>query len=184
MQNHLRLPLNFDAAGLRSDLAHITADQWLSHYEQDDYVGEWGVVALRSVGGRAENIRPFPGAQILFQDTEVLGKCPNLARAIAAFQCPVAAARLLKLGPGGRILEHKDDFLAPEFGEVRLHVPVLTNPGVEFYLDNERVPLQAGETWYLNFSLPHRIDNLGPTDRVHLVIDCNVNDWLSSLLSA
>lgn len=184
MLKYLRLPLNFDETGLQADLATIPLDQWLSHYERNDYVGEWGVVALRSVGGKLENIRPFPGAQMLFEDTAVLAECPNLARAIASFQCPVAAARLLKLGPGGRILEHKDDFLAPEFGEVRLHVPVLTNPGVEFYLDNELVPLQAGETWYLNFSLPHRIDNFGATDRVHLVIDCNVNDWLSSLLTA
>ena len=36
----------------------------------------------------------------------------------------------------------------------------------------------AGECWYLNLSKPHRVHNRGATERMHLVLDCVVNDWL------
>jgi hypothetical protein len=38
--------------------------------------------------------------------------------------------------------------------------------------------MKEGECWYLNFNLPHRVKNSGTADRIHLVIDCVVNDWL------
>jgi hypothetical protein len=72
--------------------------------------------------------------------------------------------------------------LGEEGGDVRLHIPVVTNPSVEFYLAGRRVPMQAGECWYLDLSLPHRVQNLGASERVHLVIDCVLNDWLRALI--
>jgi len=48
----------------------------------------------------------------------------------------------------------------------------------------ERVILREGECWYVNTSLPHRVANLGQTDRIHLVIDCEVNGWLRSFFPA
>jgi hypothetical protein len=58
---------------------------------------------------------------------------------------------------------------------------VLTDPGVEFILDKERLTLQEGECWYMNFNLPHSLHNKSNTDRVHLVIDAVVNDWIKNL---
>ena len=39
-----------------------------------------------------------------------------------------------------------------------------------------------GEAWYLNLNLRHSVVNSGPTPRVHLVIDCVVDDWLDAAL--
>jgi hypothetical protein len=44
--------------------------------------------------------------------------------------------------------------------------------------------MAAGEAWYLDLNLPHSVTNHGPTDRVNLVVDCVVNDWLDALLGA
>ena len=38
-----------------------------------------------------------------------------------------------------------------------------------------------GEAWYLDLNLRHRVDNHSDTDRIHLVIDCVVNDWVRAL---
>jgi len=46
-----------------------------------------------------------------------------------------------------------------------------------------RVVLEAGSTWYLRLSDPHRVHNKGVTDRVHMVIDATVNTWLKDLLT-
>jgi hypothetical protein len=53
---------------------------------------------------------------------------------------------------------------------------------MEFYLAGSRVVMGEGECWYLDLSQPHRLHNRGKTDRIHLVIDCVVNDWLRSII--
>jgi hypothetical protein len=90
---------------------------------------------------------------------------------------------LLRLKAGSIIKEHTDSDLNEE-REIRIHVPVVTNPAVEFYLAGERVVMEEGQCWYLDLSRHHRVQNLGSTDRVHLVIDCVVNDWVKALLTA
>jgi hypothetical protein len=42
--------------------------------------------------------------------------------------------------------------------------------------------MNEGECWYLNVNFPHKVANRGATDRVHLVIDCAVDDWLRALV--
>ena len=66
---------------------------------------------------------------------------------------------------------------------MRIHIPVVTNPDVEFFLDGRRIIMGEGECWYLDLNLPHRVQNRGSTDRVHLVIDCQLNDWLRELIA-
>ena len=65
---------------------------------------------------------------------------------------------------------------------MRLHVPVHTNADVDFVLDDQRVPMAEGELWFLNFNKYHSVDNRSSVDRIHLVIDCVINDWLRQLL--
>ncbi len=60
---------------------------------------------------------------------------------------------------------------------------MLTNPDVEFHLNRRRVVLEAGSAWYLRLSDPHSVANRGTTDRVHMVIDLDVNDWIAALLN-
>jgi quercetin dioxygenase-like cupin family protein len=91
------------------------------------------------------------------------------------------AARLLKLTPGTQIHEHKDADLCFEEGLVRFHIPVVTNADIEFILHGEQMHLKEGECWYMNFNLPHSLHNKSKTDRVHLVIDAVVNDWIKDL---
>ena len=42
--------------------------------------------------------------------------------------------------------------------------------------------MREGECWYLRLSEPHRVINDGDTDRVHLVIDAIVDDWMRNIL--
>jgi len=79
------------------------------------------------------------------------------------------------------IREHRDHDLCYEEGTVRIHIPVTTNEGVDFRLNGVRCPMEAGSTWYLRLSDPHSVANRGEADRVHLVIDATVNDWLAGL---
>jgi hypothetical protein len=64
---------------------------------------------------------------------------------------------------------------------VRIHIPVVTNPDVDFRLNGAPLTMEAGSAWYLRLSDPHSVVNGGGADRVHLVVDATVNDWLKDL---
>ena len=181
MLSCLRLPLMFDPKGLKADLDRISSDEWVPHFNDRYYEGDWSGVALRSVEGASKQLYSDPGKDEIFTDTPVLARCPSLQNALATLKCPVKSARLLKLGAGARIIEHRDYNLSLDDGEVRLHVAITTGPLVDFYLNGERIVMNPGECWYINANLPHKVDNRGSSDRVHLVMDCKVDDWLRSL---
>jgi mannose-6-phosphate isomerase-like protein (cupin superfamily) len=179
-----RLPLTFDAAALLAEVVAIPREEWVAHFNAGYHDGGWEGAALRSVGGEARRLHPDPLRERDSHDTELLARCPGIAAALARFQCPKRSVRILLLAAGSVIREHRDDDLRFEEGEARFHIPLATNPGVEFYVDNERVIMEPGECWYLDLSRPHRVQNRGALDRLHLVIDCQVNDWLIAQLEA
>lgn len=184
MLSCLKLPLIFDLEGLVADLNKIAPDEWVRHFNDRYYEGDWSGVALRAATGASTQLYSDPTKNEPLTDTPVLSRCPSLQSALAVLECPVRSARLLKLGPSARILEHRDYNLSLEDGEVRLHIPITTDGHVEFYLNGERVIMLAGECWYINANLPHKVDNHSDADRVHLVIDCMVDDWLRSLVAS
>jgi hypothetical protein len=175
----LKLPFRFDPDRLTADLGLIAAEEWVPHFNKSIYEGDWSGVALRSFGGKAIQLYPDPTATDRFADTELVTRCPYYLEVLATFQCLLTSVRLLRLRAGSSIAEHRDYKLGYEDGEVRLHVPVVTDQDVAFFLAGERVPLAVGECWYLNVNLPHRVENRSRIDRIHLVIDCVVNDWLA-----
>ena len=185
MLNVLKLPFQFDANRLSDDLARIDPSDWVPHFNTFDFEGDWTVAALRSIDGKTKQIYPDPTASTdRFADTSLMDACPYFKEVVATFQCPKQSVRLLRLGAGSRIREHRDYCLGFDDNELRIHVPVATNPQLEFYVSGERIVMHEGEAWYINFNLPHRLYNGGTTDRIHLVIDCEVNDWLRSVFYA
>ncbi len=173
----LRFPFTFDVDRLRADLAALPPDGWVRHFNTAIYSGEWSGVSLRSVGGSTA-IYPDPSARDRYEATAILGSLPYISEVLAGFRCNLFSVRLLKLGPGASVREHRDFF---QDDEIRVHIPIVSGPGVGFYLDGEQVVMGEGECWYMNFNRPHRVENNGDSDRIHLVVDCEVNDWIRSL---
>ena len=182
MISSFKLPFNFDSEALRSDLDQISPDEWVAHFNQDYFEGEWSGVALRSSSGDSSQLYSGTAPEFSFTDTPLLQRCLYVRELLSIFQCPLQAVRFLKLAAGSQIREHRDFDLGFSEGQLRLHIPITTNPEVQFFLDAHRVDLKAGECWYLDLSLPHWVENRGTTDRIHLVIDCELNEWLRSLL--
>ena len=176
--------LSFDPTLLQQDLKQIPDDLWTAHFNTRDYEGDWFGVALRGPAGAVHPIQALYSDPMAneWSNTPILNECEYFQQVLKAFACPLQSVRLLKLGAGAVIKEHRDHALGIEDGMARLHVPVQTNPDVEFVLNERRVIMNEGECWYLNFNLPHRVNNRGQTDRIHLVMDCVVNEWLNTLL--
>lgn len=174
----LNIPVNIEL--VQQEVEALQKKHWQAHFNSYHYEGEWNVLSLRSPGG-TDN----PLAEALdneeYADTSLMQQCPTVRELVNRLQCAILSVRFLSLHPGAVIKEHTDAGLNFENGEARLHFPVFTNPGVEFFIDNIRVIMNEGECWYINANLPHRLVNLGTSARIHLVIDCKVNDWLQAI---
>ena len=175
-----KLPFTFSEEKLLRDLARCATSIDNEHYNKQDYSGSWKVVSLRSPDGDAANgnALSFDG---VFKDTPLLANCPYFEEVINNFSCEKASIRLLNLAAGSVIHEHSDIGLSYNEGWFRLHIPITTNPDVRFIIGGEEVVMLPGECWYGDFGMLHSVQNLGTTDRVHLIIDCKRNDWSDAL---
>jgi len=180
--DRLRLPFTFDPQRLAADLQRVTV-RWTRHFVPQNYEGDWSAIPLRAPTGETYPSRMIYAAPDCrdFSDTPLLETCPYFHEVVQTFRCPLRLVRLMRLTPGSVIKEHEDVVLSFEDGMVRLHIPVVTNDAVDFRLNGERVVLEAGSCWYLRLSDRHSVANRGTEDRVHLVIDAEVNDWLGEV---
>jgi hypothetical protein len=173
-----RLNLRFPNEALLREANHVDTTLWSGHFNADYHDGGWQGVALRAIDGNVSRLFSDPVRRASVVDTPLLQQCPAIQAALKDFHCTLRDVRLLRLAPGSYIREHRDDDLCFDEGEARLHIPLVTHPLVEFYVDGLRVIMEAGECWYLDLSRPHRVRNASPVERIHLVIDCEVNDWM------
>lgn len=186
MLDRLKLELRFDPRLLQKDLQRLQSSDWIGHFVKQNYDGDWSVIPLRGPADATHPVRMIYSDPTCteFADTPFLETSPYFRAVLDSFRCPLEAVRLMKLSPGSRIKEHTDHDLAVEYGTARVHIPVVTNEDVVFTLNGTRVMLREGECWYLRLSDPHSVENRGQVDRVHLVIDAQVNPWLKGLLHA
>lgn len=180
MVTHLKLPLRFDTQRLQRDLAAVENTEWICHFVHQHYEGCWSVIPLRCQADARHPVMmiysdPACGDWV---DSPYLEGCSYFQQVLESFQCPLEAVRLMRLAPGSVIKPHRDHDLSLEHGHVRLHIPVTTNPDVVFSIGNTEIFMAEGECWYLRFSEEHSVRNSGKTDRVHIVVDAVVNNWL------
>lgn len=175
-----KVPLTIDLASLQSELNALPSN-WSPHFNTMHYEGGWTVLALRAPGGKADQIIPDLMGDATYADTPLMEYCPSVKALLSRMHCPVLSVRFLNLKAGAIIKPHRDLELAFENGEARLHFPVFTNALVEFFVENELVHMREGDCWYINANLTHSVANKGESDRIHLVIDCEVNDWLREI---
>ena len=180
MIRYAQINMQVDIPSMQQEVMALTAP-WNLHFNTMHYEGEWTVLPLRVPGGDSNRIFPDNIHEEEVADTPQMKACPSIQQLIASFECPILAVRLLKLKSGAIIKPHKDHELSFENGEARLHFPVFTNEGVEFFVEDELLRMREGQCWYINANLQHSVANKGETDRIHLVVDCKVDDWLTAL---
>lgn len=86
------------------------------------------------------------------------------------------------LEPGAKIHPHRDLSGAALSNRIRFHVPIVTNPDVFFMVNSQRVIMNPGELWCLDTSYIHSVSNEGSESRIHIVVECGINENLKSRL--
>ena len=180
-----RFPGRIDLEGLRAELRMLeTGISWVGHYDADLADG-WTAVPLVSHDGTMDRVDSQRlGKWGQYRRTPIVEKLPVHARLLDSFLCPHGRIRVMRMEPGTIIRPHRDVFQEVAnfaFKQVRLHIPIETNPDVVFVVGGERIHLEAGRLYYVNFSKEHYVRNDGKAMRTHLVMDLQVNDWLRSI---
>jgi Aspartyl/Asparaginyl beta-hydroxylase len=181
------LTLDFDVARLQGDLDVLRQERWGAQrpYGQDGFMPaveiDWRILSLRSVGGDPARTDPGGAGLTGFADTPWLSKAPYLGAVIAAVPAPIRSVRLMALGVGTQVHEHRDGKYGFACGTLRLHVPVRTNPDAVVVIDGRSRHWEAGRLWFGDFGRPHYVANTGDETRVHMVIDTLITRELVEL---
>ncbi len=174
--NALKLPYTFDVSVIKSEIAQFTKKDFYDIYNPSVAIETlWSKEFIVPIGGPHEPVKFFAN--------DSLKKCPYLLSIFELFECPVETFRIHSLDPGASISPHNDTGFSFEYGKVRLHVPIQTNDNVDIILEREQIKMREGECWYCNFDKLHEVHNRGNQTRVHLIIDCMVNDWLKEVFN-
>ncbi|MFD2561446.1 aspartyl/asparaginyl beta-hydroxylase domain-containing protein [Aquimarina rubra] len=182
--DRIKLPYTFDAEKMLEEFKAFTPE----HFEYYD------VIPLRAPAHQVDTSLPFPppaddyadGSWTDWLDTKALQQSPYLTGVVDFFRAhtKVTLVRLLRLAPGAIVKEHTDPTLGLEIERsvIRLTIPITYSDDVVFYLNNTPVSMLPGECWYLRLTDPHKIDNLGNTERVNFTIDMIPNDWVRTTI--
>jgi hypothetical protein len=92
---------------------------------------------------------------------------------------------LARMAPGGVIKPHRDANPAAKWPH-KIHVPLLTNDKVTFFVDGVGYHFPEGEAVEVSNMAVHAVENAGTTDRIHLIFEYYDPDqpepeWLSQL---
>jgi len=158
----IKLPLRFDVARLRSEIEQFPETEWRAHPQ--GFLGNSALILISVAGGDNDDtvgeMAPAPR----------LAQCPYLRQVLASFQAVIGRTRLMRLSAGAEVKPHADiEYYWRE--RVRIHVPIVTDPGVRFNCDGTEIHMDAGDAWIFDNWRPHRVINNSGITRIHLVID-------------
>jgi hypothetical protein len=182
------------------------APKFADHYSSYNKGKTWSALALRGYGGDPDFIiKPSEMSKkwkeenaaklkLEISDSPLRALLKEAEPLISAIPGKKHRIRLMRLAPGGGELTRHADITDPDAGTLpgrllRIHIPLLTNPKVQFQmwlLNGSRVTenMALGEAWYLDTRKPHTAANLGPEQRIHLVMDVESCPELLALLEA
>jgi hypothetical protein len=111
----------------------------------------------------------------LFQ--EEISKLENKINSNTNEDGKIIRAILVNLPSGKSIPIHKDYGQTLVFCR-RIHIPIQTNENCFFTVGDDKRNLKLGELWEINNDKKeHSVENLGETDRIHLIVD-----WIENSL--
>lgn len=189
--NAVQLSLSYDVEKMKADLA-VVEQFWKRHrsYEspteftvkKDD---AWVIIGLISPGGDLDRTDPGGPGLFEYKETIALDETPYF-RAILdeltnQYGAVLTCVRFSGLNPGASIHEHCDVGFDFRFSKIRLHIPIIVDPQIEFIVGGDKIHMTPGHLWYANFSLPHRLHNPSTVRRVHLIIDVVIGDQILSV---
>lgn len=117
------------------------------------------------------------------KSTPLLNELSSIKAFFEGSGLDIMGARLLRLDAGTFLHEHRDFIYLEPVPRFRLHLPLITNPDCFIVSPDINVHFKAGYLWKLDpKSTIHSACNFGKAPRIHLMLDCYVNETLAALI--
>ncbi len=158
-----RLPLQFDSQRLIDEVLQFSESDWRLHPQ-----GHQGNTALPLLAANGDPANEDTRGAML--PTPHLAQCPYIQQVLATLGAPIGRTRLMRIAGHGEATAHVDtNYYWSQ--RVRVHIPVLTYPGVRFLCGEHEVFMDAGECWIFDTWRTHNVLNPDDRPRIHLVAD-------------
>ena len=174
--------LRVDPVRLEQDLHKMETDYWIHQDRYNPGIKHWDGIALYSMNGDTQDLRVADRLPV--HRTAAGEKCAYICdELLPQFRAPWLRVVFYRLRPGTKIGRHRDVGENRMInGIIRVHIPVVTNPGVVMYVADKPYHFPVGSAWYFDATAYHRVENNGTEDRIHLVIDLKLTPELRELL--
>jgi hypothetical protein len=174
-QPFLKLPIRFDPDALAAEVRALPTSAWTPH--PTGFVGNEAVRLVSPFGEPTDDIEG-PMAP-----TEDLKRSEYIRQIMAELGAVWGRSRLMGLAAGQEVPSHIDINYYWRT-HLRIHIPVITNPGVLFTCGDETVHMAAGECWVFDSFRWHDVQNKGNDQRIHLVLDTVGGGLMPELMRA
>jgi hypothetical protein len=162
-----------DVAAIRERLSSKTREDWLEnslrqqqfkvHKDTESLVLKWS--ANNGTDTPVETTRHWVDFEPLLQPVlEIIQNAYRYAQPI------IRKAMFAKLKAGGEISAHMDGAVALRMVH-RIHIPIVTNERVHFYIDDIDHRFNVGDVVEIDNTKYHSVRNNGAEDRIHLIVD-------------
>lgn len=159
----IRLPWRFDPERLTAEASRFAESDWRKHPQ-----GHTGNTALPfvAVNGDPDN----DAVRGPMRPTPYLDRCPYIRQVLATLGVPIGRTRFMRIQGHGEATRHVDtNYYWSQ--RVRVHIPVVTYPGVRFLCGEQETTMAAGECWLFDTGRMHNVLNPDDRPRIHLVCD-------------
>lgn len=159
----IRLPLVFDVERLKHEVLAVGEDQWRPHPQGHPGNSALPLIAAGDDPTNDSTVGPMA-------PTPNLGGCEYLRQVLASFQTVLGRTRLMRLDGNTEATLHVDtNYYWAE--RVRIHVPIVTSPEIEFLCNGKSLHMPEGEAWIFDAWRRHNVLNTTGDRRIHLVAD-------------
>jgi hypothetical protein len=136
----------------------------------DDYAQKWQ--GFRFIDG--------------YKKLENHDRFPEISKVEDFFETNISLMGLYNAKPNSKLHPHIDMAGNLPFGKLRFHIPIMTHDQAFFFAGKQhnrlKINMKEKEFWALDTSHTHFIKNTGNRDRIHLIVQVDVNDWVLNLL--
>lgn len=175
-ERFIRLPLRFDVDAVAAEIDALGEAAWDPHPQR--FVGNSALKLVTVGGGTSDERLRGP-----MSPTAYLEHLPSVRSVMAALRSPIGRSRFMRIDGNAEATPHIDT--NPYwFDRMRVHVPILTTPGVRFVAGDSEVHMAPGECWVFDTWSLHNVINPDESRRIHLVIDTVGSPYLWGLIEA
>jgi hypothetical protein len=116
--------------------------------------------------------------------TQLASRLPITQRFLEELGLEFFTVRIARMEADSCLWEHRDYIeLDGDKERLRLHVPLIINPGAAMHFPGWNVHMTPGWIWKLDPTVSHAISNPGADPRTHLLLDCYINKTLREMLA-